>query len=480
MPKSVHCVQTVLHCIGTVCTLLWRLSRKFNKKAFTEPAPVRSQRVSMPPSTLVDSSARAGVVLTSAHLAEAQQLAERLYAGVRMAYECIPREHQPVAALARYIGMERTVCQRLISAVANGAVSPETLTRVPAPKTIMAIADALIGMGQYSVESLRTAAEAIDEFFLRVGGSQRAFGLALYRADAPMPSDAAGHELPSGSAPVIDDETRRRQRIFELGRQSMRARTGVQTLISIHALSTAFPGRIDLSHLRGVLNHQSDLGGVPLAITYFRGDNTTPQPGEIIPPRYIPDVPPPGPCILENFCSTPLPTISQRDRDGIVSYIVNSSPETMGQTFDLVMCDQLLGVRRQPGTYKLRIDEMFAFINYPCEALIFDVYLHRSLAIKCIPGLDVHVTTPTMSDPLKNDRWVTRLPSSPDLIVLGAGLAKASSKLCPRQAELTAELFRRYGYNPAEFVGFRCEERYPEWRMSYRMFFDYSEKHTDE
>lgn len=420
---------------------------------------------------------RAPIQLTPEHLVEAQKIAERLHDGVRIAHGILPRQHRAIAAMARFIGMDRTVCQRLISVVTNSPVSPDILTAVPAPRTIMAIAEALIAAGIPEAEGLRSAAQSLDDFFLRTGGSQRAFGLALRKhASSPSIVPRPTTAEPNDTTTAAGSESALRQQLFQIGRQMMRASSGVSTQISIYAPSLTAEGWLDHLHARGVVGHRCELGGVPLVFNYARGNTYNPATSKPLPDQPVSPGAPTGPVVLEQFSSSPAPTLHVRARNDMLSYIVDQAHESPRAPFDLILCDRLIGTRSVPTSFSHRLDETFAFINFPAETLILDVYLPRALAVQCIPGLDVHTITPNKADPLKHDRWATRLSSTPDLIVLGPGLRKANSKYYPRQGELTRELFDRYGYNPEEFVGFRCEERYPEWRMSYRLFFDYGDK----
>ena len=78
------------------------------------------------------------------------------------------------------------------------------------------------------------------------------------------------------------------------------------------------------------------------------------------------------------------------------------------------------------------------------------------------PGLDV----------TEDERWTIRLPHQPKLQLLGRGLSAAASDLYPRHAELSRSFFDHIGWNAAEFIGFRCELRFPIWRAGYCMSFE--------
>jgi len=66
-----------------------------------------------------------------------------------------------------------------------------------------------------------------------------------------------------------------------------------------------------------------------------------------------------------------------------------------------------------------------------------------------------------------------RFPSQPRLELLGYGLDRMHTASYPRQRELATFLFDHLGWDPNDFVGFRCELPHPIWRAGYCMSFEY-------
>jgi hypothetical protein len=98
------------------------------------------------------------------------------------------------------------------------------------------------------------------------------------------------------------------------------------------------------------------------------------------------------------------------------------------------------------------------------------VWLHRDLERRVRPAIDAQLWYPNLSSP-GGDRWVTRFPDPPRLQLLGEGLVHARSDAWPGHADLCRVVFDRVGWEPSEFVGFRCEVAYPVWRGGYCMSF---------
>jgi hypothetical protein len=57
--------------------------------------------------------------------------------------------------------------------------------------------------------------------------------------------------------------------------------------------------------------------------------------------------------------------------------------------------------------------------------------------------------------------------------ILGPGTASAASEAWDRQRQLTESVFELGGWNPAEFVGYRCDVPEPMWGVTYYMIFDF-------
>ena len=64
------------------------------------------------------------------------------------------------------------------------------------------------------------------------------------------------------------------------------------------------------------------------------------------------------------------------------------------------------------------------------------------------------------------DLWMTRFADQIQFTELGSGLESSASEAYTRQKELTLHLFKEHGWDPSEFVGYRCEMELPVWRSA--------------
>lgn len=433
----------------------------------------------MPPSQLISESLPAATGpdtrLTDGALADAQRLAERLQSAVMVIFKALPKENRSAAGLARFTELERTICQRLVASVVGCEVGPRTLTTIPGTKTLRLLAAELGGRG-VDAEGLESVAAQFDEYFDRWGKSQRGYARLLEQhLKGPAENeDDASFRSPSPALIPEDPGLRRRLRLFQVARETLGAYAKATIQIVIFAPSRTDPEWLDIGRGRGVVGHRANPGAMPLMISFVREGETALTGTSEFSPLNTDDLDDPRHCgVLREFSTDPLPPIMIKDKGQWRFHLIDH-PIGQSHGIDLLYAEQTLRGLKRPGSDDpTRCDEVFANLNLPIEGLICDAYLHRDLAKRCIPGLDIQLPL-SASQELRDERWATRVSSGPPLKVLGTGLGKAASNLYPRHAELTEAVFKKFGRDPNDFVGYRCEEVYPEWRLAYRMFFDYS------
>jgi hypothetical protein len=149
---------------------------------------------------------------------------------------------------------------------------------------------------------------------------------------------------------------------------------------------------------------------------------------------------------------------------------IDERPGSSERPVDLMLATRTLVPH--PALHAPRLEEVWALVNFPCRHLLFDVYLHPSLARTCLASLDTHLWGPDFGQHV-GDRWQTRLADSPPLKLLGTGLRRQTPPGFARMPELTEQLFARAGLDPTEYVGYRCDVPYPMWRGGYCVSFDF-------
>jgi len=427
--------------------------------------------------------------LTEIERAEAEQTARRLYGELRGVIGLLPEHDRGGSAMARALELDRATCQRLVAATARPDSGVETLVQLPGVmglrQFIESVEKRCAQLGHGAIEQLAAASAAVDRFEVLIhelGGSQRKLKarLASERAGGPggfISSTGASND------PVV------RESLFRAG-AAVTGRWSESSIASLFRAGAAVTGRwsessIAVSVIRPVPSDPSRTQTVKLRALighHARADAVALEIGHTSPtqvlapsPGHDPNTPhwrTPG-ILIEPFCSTPLPRMVSHTAGSRIVHVID--PPLPGETnnTDIVIADREPNEDVHPATLDPAVGEVWALMNFPARRLIFDVYLHRDIACRCIPSLELHLWTP-QTGAHASSRWSTRFPGGPRLGLLGPGLRGSQTDSYARHAELTAHLFERVGWESEQFIGYRCESIFPVWRGGYCMVFDFS------
>lgn len=367
----------------------------------------------------------------------------------------LPVQYQSASGLARALDIERTTCQRLVSAVIGSYPGPPLVGQLPGGSGLRMVLDAIGAHAEFSVTNLnaaRAAAHELDETIRDLAGSRRQL---LGRLE----SNAEGPGAPR-------DEPAAREQLFHAAAALTGRWSALWFAAHVYAPSDD-PRFMAQARAHGLIGHHARPSAVPLTFHVFGEEPEEPDQ----PDRYIPLTGPDA--VLRDFSTGPLPIVRSRTPGEHVVQTIETSPEQDEPApIDLVF--GLSGRLSHPATRDSQLEEVWALVNFPVRRLLFDVFLHRDLARSCIPGLDHHLWRPDFATQV-GERWQTRFATGPKLELLPAGLDGAAANAYPRYVELMRTLFDARGYDPREFVGYRCEVAFPAWRTGYRMTFDFGE-----
>lgn len=399
--------------------------------------------------------------LTAAEEAEADRIARRLASELRPVIGLLSEDDRGASAMSRALELDRATCQRLVASSRQNA-GVDTLVQMPGVlglRQFLAAIEKRVSddAGRELLAAARAAVDAFEELLDRAGGSQRRFKARLDARRAAESTRSAVH-VRGGS-----DEVSVRQALFK----AAAAATGrwSETLISLNAIRPV-PGNPDMTEslgLRGLIGHHARADAVPLELGHTSPLRARAE-GEHVEPAGL---------VLEEFCSKPPPRVVSKSSPALVVYTVDVPPSTTPAGVDVVVGKKRSLIEKHPATLDPAIGEVWNLINFPARKMVFDVYLHRDIARRCIPSIEVHLWAPESPSHVQA-RWSTRFAGGPRLELLGAGLRSAPTVTYPRQVELTARMFALAGWEADEFVGYRCEAAYPMWRGGYCMSFDFT------
>lgn len=390
----------------------------------------------------------------------AARVAARLHADLGRLVAQLPPAAQGGSAMSRHLGIVRNTCQRVVHALQDPEPSLETLVRLPGVKGLEQMLEAMLqkGMPERDVGLAATGVAQFDRFITDHAGSHSKL---IARIEAPRIDES---ETGLGS-----EQTR--QVLFEAA-SGVSGRSAEAT-VSLYAFrpSAENPEVLHRATVTGIYRSLIIPGGMPTVIA--AGDTLHWADPEQRAMRLQDEQVAAGAtptALLPEFTTQPLPTVSSRGESGNLIQVIDPSDLDGPQSIDVFTLARANHPMHNPETGAMTLDEVWSLANCPSQNLVFDVFLHRDLERLVRPSIDAQLWYPNLSSP-GGDRWVTRYPKQPRLELLGEGIGRAACNAWPRQAQLCGVMFERIGWDPSEFVGFRCEVRYPIWRAGYCMGF---------
>lgn len=413
------------------------------------PAAAINSRMKAPPKPL-----------TPDERAMCDRVATRLHAHLGALVSQLPEAAQTGSGMAKHLDIVRNTTQRVMHALRDQSPNAQTLVKLPGTKGLEQMLEAMqtVGLQTESIELAQVAVAQFDQLIDKLAGSHTKL---IARIEAAGSADAE-HGLGSIES---------RQALFNaaMGVTGRSAETG----ISLYAFrrSPENPEVLQRAIASGLIQTTIVPGGMPIVIRAgdtLKWDDPSNRSFDL-----LDDSQPKGntpQALLKDFTTHPLPTVSSQGSADNLVQVIDPAQLDGPQTLDVITAARSNHPFTDPQTGKMTLDEVWSLVNCPTAQLIFDVYLHRDIERMVRPAIDSQLWYPNLSSP-GGQRWITRYPSPPRLELLGEGIGRAQTKTHARHSELTAHFFDRLGWDPAAFVGFRCEVLYPVWRAGYCMSF---------
>jgi hypothetical protein len=427
-----------------------------------------SSTTSIAPSWPLEVAPATVPALAPEDLAEAEQVARRLHHELRGVIELLPEGQRGASAISRMLRVDRATCQRIVGVASRSIVGSDCLVQLPGIQGLRQFLKAMSARKgpRAHAEQIAAAGAAVDRFeelIEHLGGSQRRLRTRL--------GFSGGTETPvlEGGA----ENLAAREALFNAAAAITGRWTGVM-------LDTRFvrpvPGQPLLTEgltIRAMLNHVARPDAVALemgeAAPLTLATTSTPafetlgaQPAS----GHMPGL------LVPEFCSEPLPRITSRSGGRRVVNVIDTAELPEGRARDIVLAYRSARPDRHPATLRPPVGEMALLQSFPARRLIIDVFLHREIARRCLPSLQVHMSQPESG--MDAARWSTQFPGGPRLEVLSAGPVAVSTPAYPRHADLVGHVLAQVGWSSEDFVGYRCDLMYPIWRALYVMIFDFT------
>lgn len=412
--------------------------------------------------------------MESVDLADIELVGMRLSSELHLLIRSLAPERHRTTDMAKWLGVDRTTCHRVIAASRRGDNGLRAIKELPGitglRRWIEAVAEHAPDPQQ--VEALRAAADVYHSLINRCGGSRSAVLARIEGADKRDAPEEDEHAPPTAAmAERLRRESFLRQRRL-LG-QHCRA------LLSIWAFRPMPEDQtlVEQASIVGRVGIQCRRWAPPVAFGGYRPprgtDPVSAQRRDLSNrPLQDPDARP----IIQEFSTSPLPVSTVRTPDQRMITVLDNINAPLG-AHDVFVGTRISPRTGDPATLDPPLLSVNIGVRVPTEWLLIDVYLHRSLARRCIPGIGVYsaVTAPLYrGDPA--ERWYDRLPGVPELRLTNADSPPDPDGAYSRYAELSHFAFDSLAWPSGQFVGHRCLVAWPIWGAEYMMTFDFADE----
>lgn len=400
--------------------------------------------------------------------AMADEVARRLRLELRGLVELLPENERGASAMARALEIDRNTCQRIVAATARGDADAQLLVQLPGVMGLRQFLDALARRfpgiePEQAIAGGRAAVDRFEQLIDSVAGSQRKLRERL----------ELDREMEGVQTPAAPDDVAARRALFRAAVDVVGRWSEMRLTMRIIRPVPGDPLHTENIRMTGHIGHVSRPVAVPLEVYSATPENLVERTGPAFQTldasQKVGNTP--G-FLMTKFCTQPLPRVTSRATESRVIHAIDEAA-SRGEPSDIFVADRRAGVDKHPASQHPPIGEVSTIMNFPARRFIMDVYLHRDIARRCIPSMEVHLASPWAGSALLA-RWSTRLPGGPRLELLGPGIGNAGSDAYPRHAEVAREMFASVGWEPDEFVGYRVDVAYPVWRGAYCMMFDFT------
>lgn len=424
------------------------------------------------PILTTEALARGSRPLNDQEQARCVQAARRLTSCIRDLVESLPPHAQSATGMSRHLGLVRNTCQRIVTGLADHPADAATLVKLPGVEGLRQFAVSLRehGGAARDIASLEAAVDQLQALFREVAGSQLRLGERLKATIL-----ASGTTERSASPGEGQEDPQLRARIAHFNSAATLANEFTEVYVDISVLRATTIGammRQERLNAAGHILRHARQGARPLinaSVVHTTPSYAGHAQGLMLDGSVGGAM---GSAVVERFSTSPLPLVTGRTGAGEVRMIIDPRGDD-GRPVTIVTTSRLK-LEGPPDEDRRRARDNWVQPGAGCPTrhMIFDLYLHRDLASRYVPSAEVLLDYPPL---LKSDRWAMSLDHPPRLEVLGIGTSRAAARAYADHADVTNYLFENSGWNPEEFVGYRCEVAYPIWLAHYNIRLQASE-----
>ncbi len=367
------------------------------------------------------------------------------------------------AHVHRLLGVDKTLCQRVIAAAAHRGIDREVLLRCPGVEGLRAVVSALAraGLDAGVVSGVEAATDQFQGVLRRLGVSQSGLARRLGAGAGGTGGGAGGSGGVAAVPGAVDSAStaEARERAFLANAQVLGHASESTVTVFAYRPNPENPTRLQSTAVRGVFGYRARRGAVPMVVSWggdremlldaaMRTLDGARQLGKT-----------PG-TLMSKYCSQPLPEVSARTSGLMQVLTIDQECTSRGRAIDVVVASHTPDSMPHPTLDTPPHLEVWSQVVTPTRRSVLDVWVHRSLAQSGLPSLGLYVTTAAIGLGRGRD-WTNRVASDTRLELLGEGLGQAATPVWDRHPELLTDLFGAVGWTADEMVGFRCQQDHP-------------------
>mgnify|MGYP007100051595 CR=1 FL=1 len=402
--------------------------------------------------------------LTAEELAAIEAVGQRLRSELARLVKWLPQDSRSVRTMASFLAVDRNTCQRVIAAVQPATGGSEAFCRLPGSKSLLELVKRVKAKGapRELVAALSVAIDRLNETLAEFDESH-----ARIRARLEATIAIGAFQSDRG-------EIDRRRTLFEENARLFMRQMRVHSLITAVGPHAGEPAKVEQAWIRGLIGLRLEKGAQPLPLGIASTDRAEAKNGPVATFNPLEKRTEPGQRasgLVEQFCSSPMPTLTTRGPEGSQVTVLDPSLANEGVSVDAAVATRISHVAH-PRAKSPEIFHTSAVMLSPTAKFVFDVYLHRSLAIESVPACGAFQYTMAFSEDIE-ENWPFRLPGQYRLELLGPGLTNAGNAAWARHGDAAAYLFAQTGWPATEYVGHRLEIDYPLWGGTMYQWFDF-------
>lgn len=381
---------------------------------------------------------------------EARTAAQRVRSALSDALVAIGADATKPQSLARQLGLDKNLAwkaARIVTEEDPLAAIPRLPGR-PGVKILLQALDKR-GVGLGLVSRLRATLDDLDQLVVTHAGDRETLEKML-------------------SGVTKEGQQERDEGFRKQAFQGSSAIWGVQARVQIsshYVAPSSDPALLDAAVVSGLIDFKRLRADMPWAVAAMRSHTDDGSPNTLGDVGRIDDSisDPNSPPILADFSSDPMPEmVSRPGRSGVTRYqIAEGQVGNIGAVSCVTGWYRRNGLTRNP-TADDKFGEHTARLNTPCELLIHDIFIHRSLAFALNPTLHVYGQLPGGAVYPDDGRDIPEVHTVEQLTRLNnGGPPDVTIPEYGKYRPLVELVMTRMGWQLNDFVGFRYRLRYP-------------------